>query len=216
MIRKIKNLVWAFLRKINLGGPIQLMLTGALIEDGWYKSFNTKTSVDKKGEPIPWCTYSFIKFIEPRLKKTFNVFEYGCGNSTIWYAKRVNSIKAIEHNQNWRNTISMELPSNAYVYFKEFSINGDYAKAILNEENEFNIIVIDGIDRNNCLKYSLRKITSDGIIVFDNSEREEYNESYPILESAGFRRVDFWGLGPIVNINSCTSIFYRINNCIGI
>jgi hypothetical protein len=110
----------------------------------------------------------------------------------------------------------MELPSNAYVYFKEFSIDGDYAKAILNEENEFNIIVIDGIDRNNCLKYSLRKITSDGIIVFDNSEREEYNESYPILESAGFRRVDFWGLGPIVNINSCTSIFYRINNCIGI
>ncbi len=214
--RKIKDYVWLILNKTNLGGAIQLMLNGVLIEEGWYKSFKTKTSVDKNGNPIPWYTYSFINFIEPRLKKHFNVFEYGCGNSTIWYAKRIYLIKAVEHNKEWYDLISKKVPENSKVSFKEPGPDGDYAKAVLNEENEFNIIIIDGIDRNNCLKYSLRKITKDGIIIFDNSDRTEYNESFSLLESEGFRRLDFWGLGPIVGLNSCTSIFYKIDNCIGI
>lgn len=80
MIRRIKNIVWKLLVKLNLGGAIQLMLTGGLLEDGWFKSFNTKQSVDINNSHIPWCTYSFIKFIEPRLKKDFTVFEFGSGN----------------------------------------------------------------------------------------------------------------------------------------
>lgn len=212
----IKKQIWNFLNKIKLGGPVQLMINGALIEDGWYRSFHTKKSVDKTGNPIPWCTYSFIKFIEPRLKKDFEVFEYGCGNSTIWYAKRVNSIKSVEHDDGWLNTIKAKLPTNAEVEYCELSENGKYSKSILKEQKFFHLIIIDGRDRNNCVKQSINKLRSDGVIIFDNAQLQDYKSSINYLFSVGFREIPFVGLLPIVTYNNTTSIFYKENNCLGI
>ncbi|HAY39752.1 MAG TPA: FkbM family methyltransferase, partial [Desulfobacteraceae bacterium] len=77
----------------------------------------------------------------------------------------------------------------------------------------FNIIVIDGRDRVNCAKNSLKALKGDGVIIWDNSEREYYQEGYSYLIQNGFRRLDFEGLGPIGIREWCTSIFYRDNNC---
>ena len=216
MIRKIKNLVWKILIALKIGGPIQLMLNSELVEDGWYKSFNLKQSVKGNGDPIPWNTYSFIRFIEPRLQKHFNIFEYGCGNSTLWYASRVNSIKAVEHDKNWINYISKKLPSNAKIIFHELSKDGAYAKEILGSNNLYHIVVIDGRDRNNCAKYAVTKLTNDGIIIYDNTQVPEYTESIEYLINLGFKRIDFIGNLPIVAHSNTTSIFYRNNNCLGI
>lgn len=215
-MKKIKKLIWSILNGLRIGGQIQLLLNGALIEDGWYKSFHTKTSVNKNGVPVPWCTYPFIKFIEPRLKKEFDVFEFGCGNSTLWYAKRVNRVKSVEHDKTWLERMNRLIPSNAKLVHKELTEDGEYAKEVLNDSNQYDIIVIDGEDRNNCLKHSLSKLKSQGIIVYDNTDRTDYEQSYQRLAYEGFKRVDFFGLAPIVNVNSCTSVFYRENNCLGI
>ena len=75
MIKEIKKIIWKILIKLKIGGPIQLILTGGLLDDGWFNSFNTKQAVDKNNKPIPWCTYPFVKFIEPRLKKDFSVLQ---------------------------------------------------------------------------------------------------------------------------------------------
>ena len=99
---------------------------------------------------------------------------------------------------------------------KELQENGDYAREVLNAIENYHIIIIDGEDRNNCLIHALLKLTDDGIIVFDNTDREDYNSSYQLLLSSGFKRIDFTGMVPISNINSCTSIFYRQHNCLGI
>ena len=106
MIIKIKQIIWNILIKLKIGGAVQLFLASGLLEDGWFESFNTKRSINKIGNPIPWCTYSFIKFIEPRLKKDFKVFEYGSGNSTLWYAKRVAEITSVENDFGWYNSVS--------------------------------------------------------------------------------------------------------------
>jgi len=37
-----------------------------------------------------------------------------------------------------------------------------------------------------------------------------------VLKQDRFRRIDFWGMGPIEAANHCTSVFYRSNNCLGI
>jgi hypothetical protein len=214
MISKIKNIVWAFLRIIKLGGPIQLMLTGALLEDGWYKSFNSKKSIDKNGDPIPWCTYAFIKFIEPRLKKTFDVFEYGCGNSSLWYSKKVKSIKSVENDKQWFNAILPKLPDNAIVVLKQQIEDGDYAKEVLNDMKNYHIIIIDGRDRNNCVKYSLQQLTKDGVIIYDNTQIDEFSSSIQLLLSSGFKKIDFIGNLPIVPHNNTTTIFYREDNCL--
>jgi hypothetical protein len=216
MVRKAKNMIWWLLRKINLGGPIQLMLNGALIEDGWYKSYNTKTSVDKNGNPVPWCTYPFIKFIETRLKNNFNVFEFGCGNSTLWYASRVGYIKCVEHNKEWFDNISQKLPENASAVFREIENGGSYSKEVLKERMKYDIIIIDGRDRVNCIFNSVDALADNGTIILDNSDRLQYKEGIAYLIDKGFRKIDLIGMSPVTSHNNHTSIFYRDNNCLNI
>lgn len=216
MIRKLKNIIWKILIKLKIGGIIQLLLASGLKDDGWFESFNTKKSIDKNGNPIPWCTYSFIKFIEPRLKKDFTVFEYGSGNSTIWYANRVKQIISVENDEDWFKVVSKLLPANAKLIYIKSDIDGEYCRSIINQNNKFNIIIIDGRDRINSIKFSVNQLTDDGIIVFDNSQIEKYKEGLDLLYSMNFKKIDFIGSLPIVSHDNQTSIFYRDNNCLNI
>ena len=216
MIRKLKNIIWKILTKLKIGGTIQLLLASGLKDDGWFESFNTKKSIDKNGNPIPWCTYPFIKFIEPRLKKDFTVFEYGSGNSTIWYAKRVKEIISVENDEAWFKVVSKLLPANAKLIYIKSDIDGEYCRSIVKQNSKFNIIIIDGRDRINSIKFSVNQLTDDGIIVFDNSQIEKYKEGLNLLNSMNFKKIDFIGPLPIVSHNNQTSIFYRNNNCLNI
>jgi len=216
MIRRIKNIVWKLLIKLNLGGAIQLMLTGGLLEDGWFKSFNTKQSVDINNSPIPWCTYSFIKFIEPRLKKDFIVFEFGSGNSTLWYSNRVKNIISVENDEEWFNYISSKLPHNANIIFKKLDFNGEYCRSANKSNTKFNLIIIDGRDRVNCIKCSVDSLAEDGVIIFDNSDLPKYQEGINYLIDIGFKKIDFIGISPVTPHNNCTSVFYKYNNCLNI
>jgi len=213
--RKIKNAAWSLLGKINLGGPLELVLTGALKEDGWFRSHKTKSSVDKDGNPIPWCSYPFNKFLEPRLKKSFEVFEYGSGNSTLWYAQRVKTIKAVEHDKAWFEIVKQKLPENAGIVYRELT-DGSYAKEVSAEAKKYNIVIIDGRDRNNCVYQTVNCLTADGVIIFDNTQVPEYASSIEYLLSNGFRKIDFIGPLPIAAHNNTTTIFYRSENCLGI
>jgi hypothetical protein len=216
MIKVIKKIIWKILIKLRIGGPIQLMLTGGLLDDGWFDSFKTKQAIDKNSNPIPWCTYSFIKFIEPRLKKYFNVFEYGCGNSTIWFATRVGQIISVEDNSEWYELVSKKIPENVKLIYQPLKYDGEYSRQALKSGNKFNIIIIDGRDRINCVKYSLPSLDEDGVVIFDNSDLPQYSEGINFLLSKGFKKIDFIGLSPVTPHNNYTSIFYRINNCLGI
>lgn len=216
MIRKIKNLVWAFLNKLGIGGAVQLYLQSGIKDDGWFNSFHTKHSVDKSNKPIPWNTYSYLKFIEPRLKKDFDLFEFGSGNSTRWYAERVGTIKAVENDSRWAELVSKNVPGNVKVVYKDLKYGGDYANEVFSEDKKYHIIIVDGRDRVNCAKNSAKQLTTDGVIVLDNSERIEYKEVFDFLLQNGFKKIDFWGLSPIIADNNCTTVFYREQNCLHI
>ncbi len=216
MIRKLKNLIWKVLIRLKLGGAIQLMLASGLLDDGWFNSFNSKQSIDKNGEPIPWCTYPFIKFTEPRLSRDFSVFEFGSGNSTLWYAKRVKNIIAVENDKEWFNIISSNLPSNAQIIFKKLDYDGEYCRTVLDHSVRFNLIIIDGRDRVNCVKNSINRLTENGVIIFDNSDLPQYKEGVNFLIANGFKKLDFIGLSPVTPHNNCTSVFYKQLNCLGI
>ena len=73
----------------------------------------------------------------------------------------------------------------------------------------FDVIFIDGRDRNSCVKKSITKIQQDGIIILDNSERERYQESISLLSK--YKRIDFYGFGPYSYYPWQTSVWF-INN----
>ena len=212
----MRKFVWYILNKLHVASIVQLVLKSGLKEDGWFKSYYTKQAVDYAGKPIPWCTYPFIKFIEKRLNKDFEVFEYGCGNSSLWYAERVKSIISVEHDKDWYELIRKKLPENSKVIYKELEYGAAYSKAVFDEDKKYHIIIVDGRDRINCAKNAVDALTDTGIIVFDNTDRVQYQEGIDYLLGKGFKRLDFYGLSPVTAHNNLTSIFYRGNNCLGI
>lgn len=184
-------------------------------ERGWFESFRSKETIDSRHRCIPWYTYPAIEFLEPRLTKEMELFEYGCGNSTIWYAKKVRSVISVEHDQEWFDTISQSLPRNAELV--RVDLEGEqYASEILRYGQRFDIVVIDGRDRIACVKFAIRCLKEDGILIFDNSERTRYSEAFAFLASHGYKKLDFVGIGPINPYSWTTSIFYKDKNCLGI
>lgn len=213
----IKNILWDLLNVLRIAGPLQVMWKHKyLSEKGWFRSFAAKESIDQNGEPIPWFTYPMIQFLEPRLNRSMIVFEYGCGNSTRWFSKYVKEVSSVDHDELWVKKIAPVLPANAAVQYEQLSVDGAYAKAITTTGREFDVVVIDGRDRNNCARYAIQHLTSEGIIIFDNSHLIEYHEAVEYLHANGFKQIDFFGILPIVPHENCTSVFYRTKNCLNI
>lgn len=218
MWKKIKKAVWQVLNFFGIGAYVQLFLLSYLKDIGWVKSYHSKQAINKQGQAIPWLTYSFIHFLELRLNKNFDVFEYGCGNSTIWFAQRVNSIDAVEGDMIWFEKVSRSLPQNAKVSFQEVkeNENGNYAKAIAATKKLYDLVLVDGRDRNNCIKNAQQYLKPGGVLILDNSDRPDYQEGINFMLEKGYKKIDFIGMTPIVALCSSTSIFYKNDNCIGI
>lgn len=214
MIKTIKDSVWNLLNKIGVGGPLQLSMGGALRQYGWYKSFETKQSIDAEGQPIPWYTYPFIRFLGPRLHTDLTVFEYGSGNSTQWYAPKVKHITAVEHDAEWVKLVRKKLPANANLVQKEL---GDaYIQAVAESGEKYDIIIVDGRKRVKCATFAADFLSSRGVVILDNSDRAWYQPAREYLSQKGFRYIDFLGMTPIVGFETCTTVFYRDGNCLGI
>lgn len=189
---------------------------GALFDEGWLRSFFAKQSVDSQNNPIPWITYPALHFIKNRLSSDFSVFEYGCGGSTLWWATVVKEVVSVEHDADWYEQIKTQIPPNVTIFNIPLERGGNYSKKISEYDQKFDIIVIDGRDRVNCAKNALKALKSTGIIVWDNTERDEYSEGYEFLQKNGFKRIDFFGMSPINLYCSATSVFYRRENVFGI
>jgi hypothetical protein len=204
------------LRKLDLYSLYSIRRFGLLQEDGWFRSFREEASVDADGKPLPWITYPAIEFLKKRVHPNMSVFEYGSGGSTLWWASRVKEVVSVEHDREWYQKIAPIVPGNVSLTWIELVYGGDYSRKITDFKNKFDIVVIDGRDRVNCAMNSISALKPDGVIIWDNSDREEYQQGYQALLKYGFRKIEFIGLAPICPIKAETTIFYRSNNCLGI
>lgn len=190
---------------------------GYLEKEGWNSSVKRTLPINKNGQPIPWYTYPSIHFLEQKLHKELSVLEYGSGHSTIWFSRRVKNIISVEHNLNWYNFLKnkLNLRPNVEYLLKNLG-SGDYQNEVLNYQNKFDIIVIDGRQRVQCILNSLGALKENGVIILDNSERTRYEEGHNFLISNGYKRIDFWGIGPLNYDSWATSVFYKEENCLNI
>ncbi|HET6513953.1 MAG TPA: hypothetical protein VFG09_02250 [Thermodesulfovibrionales bacterium] len=216
MNKIIEALGVIILKKMDLYSLYSLKKFGLLKEYGWFKSFKEEISVDANGNPLPWITYPSIEFLSKRINSNMSVFEYGSGGSTVWWASRVKDIVSVEHNKEWYRKTLTSVPVNVKLHYIELDYGRAYSEKISEYKNTFDIVVIDGRDRVNCAKNSIAALKPEGVIIWDNSDREEYSEGYQFLLENGFRKIEFIGLAPICPFKAETAIFYRTNNCLGI
>lgn len=188
---------------------------GYLLQTGWFNSFKSGESVDADFKPIPWFTYSAIDFLKERLNNNLNILEFGSGNSTLFFAERVKKVISFEHSKDWHQKILKKIPANAELAITSSLSAKDYLKALV-EELRFDVIIVDGLFRNECIKASLKHLTEAGVIILDDSERDEYNEGIAFLVQSGFRQLKFSGIAPGIFFRKCTTVFYNDINCMNI
>ena len=185
-----------------------------LWNSGWIKSYQEKRPVNLKGEAQPWLSLPFIKFLESRLNKDMTVFEYGSGNSSIYLSSKGLEIWSVEHNEAWYQKIKSFNLANHHIYYQ--ALEESYIDFIYTLDRKYDLIIIDGRQRLDCIKPSVEHLSGNGVIVFDDLDRDRYQKAYNLFSGYGFKHIDFWGMALGSFRMKCTSIFYRQENILKI
>lgn len=191
-------------------GPIRDLLRIAMSQNktfGIVNSISQNTPVDRHDEPTPWFTYSAIHFLNSIDLQGMRVFEYGSGFSTLYFMNRLAHVTSVEDNQFWKSKIESlsKSTTNNQILFREGS---DYVNAPLTFGGKFDLIIVDGSFREECVKVAIKALSGDGIIILDNSDG--YVNEAKLLQKSGFLQIPFLGPGPMSAVLWETSLFIRM------
>ena len=175
---------------------------------------------------LPWWTLEAASIIDVFLQQRprTRVFEYGAGASTLFLARRCENLVSVEHDSLWFAAIRGMLQSKKNVDLAlvepqttaaepeiqsqrkgweglDFSC---YVESLLAQDGQFDLIVIDGRCRNACLEAALSKISSDGVILFDNADRKRYR---PAIEACELARLWTRGMTACLPYPDSTLLF---------
>jgi hypothetical protein len=145
------------------------------------------------GLVFPWYTPAMIEKLRAWELHDKRVFEFGGGMSTVWYAHYAREIHTVESDYDWYYKIKFELDKYSLkgnVMYRqtianEVELKSAYVQAIYEVPGEFDIIVVDGSFRDECIATALTKIKDGGIIICDN-----WNQSYVWDAIMGSRLLD--------------------------
>jgi predicted O-methyltransferase YrrM len=153
---------------------------------------------------LPWWTYRAAGRVEDFLadrEGKARVFEYGSGASTLWLAKRAGEVHSVEHHAGFAEFLAGRVAGCSNVTLRHVPARpvparpagahpvapsrrlghrkldfADYVRAIDEVDGEFDLMVIDGRARIECLRAALPRLAADGMIVFDNYDRRRYRQ----------------------------------------
>lgn len=174
------------------------------------RSIDEKICADRDGRPIPWYTFPAIEYLSQFDYRNMKIFEYGCGSSSHFWAARAEKVISIEDNPKWFEKWQAEMTeSNLEVRWRD---EGEiYENAIFEQEDLFDVIVVDGKRRAECCAAAVQKLAKGGMIILDDSDRvntsQEYRKAIAVLQKAGLIQVDFYGFCPMNCYTKTTSLF---------
>lgn len=186
-----------------------------LHETSFLKTLITNKPTNSKGEPIPWLSYSAIKFLDEKLDESMTVFEYGSGMSTFYLSRRTKETVSVENYKDWFDVVESQLSRNSKIIYQELDDINSYANSIKGDR-KYDLIIIDGRERVECCKIATEYLNENGILIFDDGEREKYQEIYPFMQKKEFKHIKFYGLRPASSYFDSTVIFYKKNNVFNI
>lgn len=188
--------------------------SGYLKSTGWLRSFETLSPQDEKGNPLPWMTLPFIDFLESRDISSFSIFEYGSGNSTLYFGPRVKSVTSSEHSKEWLEKIQPRAAKNCTLLYTP--LGDKYAGSAAGTGSKYDMIIVDAEERVECVYQSVSALSEGGVLILDDSEREEYAPAFSFMKENGFKKIDFTGMAPGVLFKKCTTVFYKQENLLRI
>lgn len=173
-----------------------------LQRQGYARTVESRLPVAADGSPIPWYTYPAVEYFNQLDARGLRVFEYGSGNSSLYWAGKGAQVWSVEHDPAWWKTMGERSAQLQGLFLRETA--SGYASAIAEAGGEFDVIVVDGAWRNECAQAALPHLRKGGMVILDNSDW--YTDVSDFLKRQGLFQVDFNGFGPINNYCWTTSI----------
>jgi predicted O-methyltransferase YrrM len=174
---------------------------------------------------VPWWTYRAIDTVEAWLAARpgpVRIFEYGSGASTLWLGRRADEVHSVEHDRAFAELFAPRLAGHLHVEVrvvepvaadhpvvasaKEGYAGCDFANyvaAIDDVDGAFDVVVVDGRARAECLRRAVPRLRPGGIVVFDNSRRARYR---PAIAASGLVEQQLRGLTPTLPYPEQTSL----------
>lgn len=141
----------------------------------------------------------------------------GGGNSSLFWAKRCKEVFTIEINPMWFEQIKRKSLNNQKIFLKtqldQSQMDESYVTYPKTLGRKFDVIVIDGSERNACSHAALDLLNNQSkegaMIILDNSDW--FPNTSKFLKESGLLQVDFHGFAPINEYTHTTSIFFTRN-----
>ncbi len=178
------------------------------------RTIDEKVCVDRDGKPLPWYTYPAIEYLSQFDYSDKKIFEFGCGNSSLFWAARAKNVVSIEDNPKWFDKWQHEFnEENLDVRWRD---EGEiYENAVFEDDCRYDVIVVDGKRRAECAKAAVNALADGGLVILDDSDRintsQEYKDAVAALKAANLLQVDFYGFCPMNNYTKTTSLFFSRN-----
>ena len=162
---------------------------------------------------LPWWIDGAAKFVESFLNKDAEVFEWGSGRSTIWFAQRVKFIWTIEYQYKWLEKVldmaQTDKLNNISICMLDNKDVEKYSSAIEQVGKKFDCVVVDGRNRVACMKKMMLFLKEKCVVVVDDTHRSKY---FVGLELFGkdWNHSTFYDSAPKKNrLTKRTTVFWR-------
>lgn len=122
---------------------------------------------------MPWYTSPCLEWLLTLDLKDKRVFEYGVGDSTLWYRRKGSEVYGVDTNLFWASKVGMVF---CQPYFPSYC-------QIIEKGGLFDIVVIDGEWRDECTKYALKALKPGSFLIIDNYKQKSADlEHWPLTE----------------------------------
>lgn len=117
----------------------------------------------------PWLAFSAINYLEPLISGK-RVFEFGSGMSTLWFARRCKQVVSVESNPDWYEVLRQQSSGLENIQMIHAISEQDYLGVLSAFGGKFDLIVIDGLYRTQCLSLARHYLEAEGLLVVDNTD----------------------------------------------
>jgi hypothetical protein len=182
-----------------------MVMLSILDEDmGHHRSRSTGAPVTRTGEPLPWYTYPAIEYLQQLDFRHRRVFEWGSGNSSLFWAGVADHVTSVEDDADWFARVNGGKRPNQTLRLATGP--DEYVGALAAEGEKFDVIVVDGSHRYACAQIAAQRLARGGLVILDNADWFPHSAS--ALRAANLLQVDMTGFGPVNKYVWTTSLFF--------
>jgi hypothetical protein len=164
--------------------------------------------------PVPWLTFDATRAICAALPPGARVFEFGAGNSTIFWARRAASVCSVEDDAGWMALLNAKLKelriSNTHV-LHETEMQAYVHTIGAWPDEHFDLVIVDGAWRRECVAAAVRHVKKGGMLVVDNTDWHWFRAERLAGIPPGWRRRVYAGYAPMIGYKSETTVFRRVD-----